>query len=355
PSVTSPAMAMAYATMAKGMSSTPMSVTASAMQSTTRPGRMRSWPASPTQKARANLSSTVCTTSARLGPAKSSTPMATMSSTAKLPATTFTAATVRSPAERVSAAANAGATGDGSELIARISPSTIPLSASTRPPTERAWPVTCPPRRTVTSPPRLTTEPSTVPATSTAPRATIVPFTVEPAGTVRGPGETLSAGGRPLICSPLASCWRAWPMSAGPPACAVRAEGSSAANKTMAARRGERILGSPRRSRRQPPKSQNGADRRPEEQEDEQGDAERPRRLDGCHRRFPEEGERQVARRAHDQGLDAVGDQAGGEDGCVATAGQPDHGEGEQTGDGGADHRGGGAGRPGLREPARDR
>jgi len=40
PSVTRPATAMAYATMAKGMSSTPMTVTASAMQSTTTPGRM---------------------------------------------------------------------------------------------------------------------------------------------------------------------------------------------------------------------------------------------------------------------------------------------------------------------------
>ena len=38
--------------------------------------------------------------------------------------------------------ARAGSTGMGSELIVRISPSTIPLSASTRPPTESALPVT---------------------------------------------------------------------------------------------------------------------------------------------------------------------------------------------------------------------
>src|SRR5258705_2798404 len=325
--------------MANGMSSTPMRVTASAMQRTTSPGRMSSWPASPTQNARANLSSTVCTTSARLGPANSNTPTATMRRTAKLPATTFTAAMVRSAAERVSVSARAGSMGVGSELIVRISPSTMPLSASTLPPTESALPVTCPPRRTTTSPPRLTTEPSTVPATSTAPRATIVPFTVEPAGTVRAPRETLSAVGSPLICSPLASCWSTWPMSLVLLACAARAEGSSAATNAMTARRGQRILSSPRRCRRQHPKTQNGAHRRPEESEDEEGDPERPRRLDGRAGGLAEERERQVARGAHHQRLDAVGEQAGGEDGRVAATRQPDHGDREQAGDGGAEHR----------------
>ena len=67
PSVTRPAIAMAYATMAKGMSRMPMSVSASAMHSTTSPGRTSSCAASPTQKARANCRSTVSTTSREVG------------------------------------------------------------------------------------------------------------------------------------------------------------------------------------------------------------------------------------------------------------------------------------------------
>src|SRR5690242_8753912 len=103
-------------------------------------------------------------------------------------------------------------------------------------------------------------------------------------------------------------------MSPVPLACAARAEGSSAASNTMAARRGERTLASPRRSRRQPPKSQYGADRRPEESEDEEGDPEHPRRLDRCDGGLAEERQGQVARRTHHQRLDTVGEQAGGED-----------------------------------------
>ena len=97
------------------------------------PGRMRSCPASPTQKARANVQlDGVARPRRDSGRRTAARRSATMSSTPKLPATTFIAVDRALEAVRASGRRRArAATGSGSALMVRISPSTRPLSATT--------------------------------------------------------------------------------------------------------------------------------------------------------------------------------------------------------------------------------
>ena len=196
-----------------------------------------------------------------------------------------------------------------------------------------------------------------MPATSTGPRATIVPLTVVPAGMVRAPGRDAVGGGKSADLLALGELLEGLADVAR--AARLRREGGGE-------QRGHECDGGAKRrahprlaatSRREPPKCQQWyRPPSPRKPRTSRVTPSVPERLDGRDGGLAEQRERQVARRADTSACDAVGEQAGGEDGRVAAAGQPDHGDGEQAGDGGADapppRRG--AGRR-LREPARHR